>query len=115
MFKYKRVAIDFDGTLFEEHDSIEETVNSNILLEPKELASETTHFLKNHGFEILIFTCRPDYHRQYMENLLKMNNIIFDYILFYTKPRVDLYIDDKGYRFENWQSTKIWLENKLND
>ena len=115
IFKYKRVAIDFDGTLFEDSSSIEETYTNNIKLQPKENACITTKFLKDMEFEILIFTCRPDYHRKYMENLLDTNNIIYDYILFYTKPRVDLYIDDKGYRFTDWISTQHWIQEHIND
>jgi hydroxymethylpyrimidine pyrophosphatase-like HAD family hydrolase len=115
MFKYKRVAIDFDGTLFEDYGSIEETYSSNADLKPKTDANKATQFLKEQGFEILIFTCRPDYHRAYMESLLNKHNIIYDYILFYTKPRVDLYIDDKGYRFHDWQTTQQWIEKHMHE
>lgn len=112
-FKHKRVAIDFDGTLFEDCGNIDISYQENKPLIPIKDANDVTHWLKENGFEILIFTCRPDYHRKYMENLLNNNNIIFDYILFYTKPRVDLYIDDKGFRFKNWKDTKKWLINKI--
>lgn len=113
MFKYKRVAIDFDGTLFEDSDNIDRDFKNNKELKMLSGADETTNFLKKEGFEILIFTCRPDYHRIYMENLLNKNKIKYDYILFYTKPRVDLYIDDKGFRFENWSDTLNWIKNKI--
>jgi len=112
-FKYKRVAIDFDGTLFEDCTNIDVAFNKNYKLQPKQNANITTKWLKNEGFEILIFTCRPDYHRKYMESLLKENNISFDYILFYTKPRVDLYIDDKGFRFKTWEETQKWIKNEM--
>jgi histidinol phosphatase-like enzyme len=114
MFKYKRVAIDFDGTLFEECKNVDLAFKNNEELLPMKGAAETTNFLFEKGFEILIFTCRPDYHRKYMENLLNKNNIKFDYILFYTKPRVDLYIDNKGYRFENWEDTKQFIKSNMN-
>jgi phosphoglycolate phosphatase-like HAD superfamily hydrolase len=113
IFKYKRVAIDFDGTLFEDSSDIFYNFKENIQLKPLADVSEVTKFLKEQGFEILIYTCRPDYHRRYMEDLMIKNNISFDYILFYTKPRVDLYIDDKGFRFENWQQTKEWIGDRL--
>ena len=61
----------------------------------------------------MIFTCRPDYHRAYLEDLLKKADIVYDYILFYTKPRVDLYIDDKGFRFVNWDETKQFISQQL--
>lgn len=112
-FKHKRIAIDFDGTLFDDCKNIDEFFSLNKELHVKPNANEVTSWLKAEGFEILIFTCRPDYHRKYMENLLTKNKIIYDYILFYTKPRVDLYIDDKGFRFNNWKDTKRWIKNKL--
>lgn len=112
-FRHKRVAVDFDGTLFEDSASVEDTFLNKTELQVKPHASESSEWLKKQGFEILIFTCRPDYHRQYLEAQLRKNRISFDYILFYTKPRVDLYIDDKGFRFENWNDTKKWIEARL--
>jgi phosphoglycolate phosphatase-like HAD superfamily hydrolase len=113
IFKHKRIAIDFDGTLVEDSLDINKDFELDKPLKALNGASETTKELHENGFEILIYTCRPDYHRQYMENILKTNNITYDYILFYTKPRVDLYIDNKGYRFENWDDTKQWIKKKL--
>jgi len=113
IFKHKRVAIDFDGTLFEDSENIFVDFEKKVELKALPGSSDTTKYLKEQGFEILIFTCRPDYHRKYMENLMKKNNISFDYILFYTKPRVDLYIDNKGYRFENWKDTETWIKNRI--
>jgi hypothetical protein len=115
MFRHKRVAIDFDGTLFEDSGSIDVSYNEKTPLNPMRDAAEVTNWMKAQGFEILVFTCRPDYHRVYLEALLHKAGIIFDYILFYTKPRVDLYIDDKGFRFESWQMTKDWMLQKLSD
>jgi len=110
IFKHKRVAIDFDGTLFEDCKNIDISFNNDEQLQVLPGASNTTNWLAEQGFEILIFTCRPDYHRKYLEALMNKNNVAFDYILFYTKPRVDLYIDNKGFRFENWEDTKKFIE-----
>eukprot|EP01047_Picozoa_sp_COSAG01_P015181 COSAG01_NODE_755_length_13819_cov_130.671939_5_plen_74_part_00 len=71
MFKHRRVAIDFDGTLFEDIGNIDKSFENKTELTPIKGANETTHWLKKHRFEILIFTCRPDYHRQYLEGQLK--------------------------------------------
>ena len=114
-FKHKRVAVDFDGTLFEDCGNINLTFEADKVLNVKPGASDATSWLRAQGFEILIFTCRPDYHRKYLELHLNNNKISYDYILFYTKPRVDLYIDDKGYRFNNWAETQKWVEGKLFD
>ena len=113
IFKHKRVAIDYDGTIVSDSSNIEVDFLNNVIPEAKDGAAETTKYLKENGFEILIFTCRPDYHRKYMENILSLYEISFDYILFYTKPRVDLYIDDKGFRFNNWKLTKEFIEDNL--
>jgi SAM-dependent methyltransferase len=112
-FRHKRVAIDFDGTLFEDCPDVERSFRERQPLAPQPGAASATHWLKAQGFELLIFTCRPDYHRQYMEGLLREHGIAHDYILFYTKPRVDLYIDDKGYRFESWETTQRWIAARL--
>ncbi|MCH1569403.1 MAG: hypothetical protein L7U47_08320 [Alphaproteobacteria bacterium] len=113
MFRHKRVAIDFDGTLFEDCGNIDVSFDEKRDLPPKNGADEVTCWLKDQGFEILIFTCRPDYHRAYLEDLMTRAGIAFDYILFYTKPRVDLYIDDKGFRFTDWASTRAFVEANL--
>ena len=85
IFKHKRVAIDFDGTLVEDSKNIDLDFENNTKLNALPGSSETTKFLKEVGFEILIYTCRPDYHRIYMENILEEHGISYDYILFYTK------------------------------
>jgi len=113
MFKHKRIAIDFDGTLFCEVSNIWDAFDQELNLQPQIGAAETTRWLRKIGFELLIFTCRPDYHRSYMEKQLSSAKIEHDYILFYTKPRVDLYIDDKGLRFKDWSTTRNFIESNL--
>ena len=103
MWKYKVVAIDYDGTLVEDvHPSTygDKLPNADIV----------TQKLREQGWEILIFTCRPSYQRKELEENLKRNNIVYDHISFYGKPIASLYIDDKGYRFENWEDTYKWIE-----
>ena len=34
-------------------------------------------------------------------------------LYFLHKPRVDLYIDDKGFRFESWENTHDWIQKSL--
>lgn len=99
---YKRLAVDFDGTIFDDEGDIDFTYSNKIVLNPKPNASRVTTLLKSRGYEILIFTCRPDYHRKYLEEQLRLSKISYDYILFYTKPRVDKYIDDKAITFTTW-------------
>lgn len=112
-FPHRRVAIDFDGTLFRETGDIDRDFADRVSLEPLPNSAEVTKWLSNCGFEILIFTCRPDYHRTYLESLLHSAEISWDYILFYTKPRVDLYIDNKGFRFTSWALTRQWIATQI--
>lgn len=110
---HKRVAIDFDGTLVDDTTDIEKDVKDWALPKAKIGASETTKWLKDNDFEILIFTCRPDYHRKFIEEALNSQDVRFDYIMFYTKPRVSLYIDDKGLKFDTWSNVRKTIEKKF--
>lgn len=110
---HKRVAIDFDGTLVEDSHDTEKDVREWNVPTAKIGAAETTAWLKENDFEILIFTCRPDYHRKFIEDTLSMQNVKFDYIMFYTKPRVSLYIDDKGLKFDTWANVKKEVAKKF--
>jgi hydroxymethylpyrimidine pyrophosphatase-like HAD family hydrolase len=111
---HKRVAIDFDGTLVDDSKDIEKDVKHWSLPKAKVGAAETTKWLKDNDFEILIFTCRPDYHRKFIEDALNSQDVSFDYIMFYTKPRVTLYIDDKGLKFDTWANVRKEVAKKFN-
>jgi len=95
---YKRIALDYDGTLVED-------VSPDTDGKATEGAREFTEKLRNEGWEILISTCRPDWQRRELEHNLRSQGIIFDYIFYYQKPGVTVYVDDKAMRFEN-----NWLE-----
>lgn len=106
MWKYKVVAIDYDGTLVE---NVSPLTNGTKIKN----ADLVTKVLKSYGWEIIVFTCRPNYQRLELEDNLRKQNIIFDYIAFYTKPIASLYIDNKGIRFEgNWIDMLEWIEIK---
>jgi len=50
MFKHLRVAIDFDGTLFEDIGNIDHSFENKVELTPIKGAKETTHWLKKNEF-----------------------------------------------------------------
>jgi len=117
-----KICVDLDGTICKN-----KTNDQNYYeLEPIENAVETLNYFKNKGYYIIIHTARGM--RTYNNNegkiianhsnkiieWLKKWNIPFDELLF-AKPDVDCFIDDKGYRFNNWNDTKIFLENKENN
>ncbi len=114
-FKWKRVAIDFDGTLVANPvaGTSDEYFGNNWGVAGIPGAKEATATLRELGFEILVFTCRQDYQRSYIEQQLRDNGITWDYIVFYAKPHADLYIDDKGFRFNDWLSTTKWILDHL--
>ena len=95
---YKRISLDYDGTLVED-------VSPNTDGKATEGAREFTEKLREEGWEILISTCRPDWQRRELEHNLRSQGIVFDYIFYYQKPGVTVYVDDKAMRFEN-----NWLE-----
>ena len=101
MFEQKRIAIDFEGTLFDAVSNINEVFSSHISLTPKSGAAKTTNWFKTLGSELLMFTCRPDYHRVYVDEQFAEDKIpIFDEACIYK-------------RGECWQF-RMWLpkENK---
>ena len=108
----KRIAIDFDGTICENKtkDKGYEDV------EPLPGAIESLKKLKEMGFEIIIHTAR---------NMATCNNnvakatarqapIIIEWCkkydcpydeLYFGKPHVDFFIDDKAIQFTTWEET----------
>lgn len=101
------IAVDFDGTLVEhEYPDIGPI---------KPGAAEALRSFKKAGHKILIWTCRQGAEEQNVRLFLLQNNIPFDsintpvpgYDLATRKVYADLYIDDKGLRFEdNWEEIR---------
>lgn len=108
MIKYKTIAIDYDGTLVQ--DSLVEDTDSPII--PG--ADKITQRLRDEGWEILIFTCRPSFQRKAIEENLRRQGVHFEHISFYGKPNAAVYVDNRGFRFEgNWNETYNWLVENL--
>ena len=94
MWKYKTIAIDYDGTLVED---MSPRTDAPII----KGADKVTQQLKKDGWEIIIYTCKPNTMRLAIEENLRKQGVVFDYISFFGKPIASLYIDDKGFRFNN--------------
>jgi hypothetical protein len=113
------VAIDFDGVLHNAHlgwgdgtcygDPLPGAIDAI-----KELSKK---------YKIIIFTAKAKPDRplvngktgvELVKEWFEKHNIL-DYIQGITseKPRAELYIDDNGYRFENWSDTLKFVENTL--
>jgi len=101
---HKRIMVDFDGTI---HKYSKGFYDGSIYDEPFEGVKEALNQLKEKGYEIIIYSARicPDVnedHEHQMEEMKEWLNryeIPFDDMT-YKKLAADLYIDDRGYRFE---------------
>ena len=116
-----RICFDLDGTIAAFKGEGEEY--SDVLPNPG--AKEVLVRLRSEGAYIIIHTARGMGSCQ--NNLgkviakqaaittewLKKWDIPYDELLF-GKPNVDVFVDDKGYRFQNWCDTEKFLLEKNN-
>jgi len=115
----QNLAIDFDGVI---HNSDKGWHDGTCYGEPIPGSLETIKELSKQ-YNIIIFTAkaksdRPLVNRKtgtelVLEWLKKYD--VWDYIHSITaeKPRAELYIDDNGYRFKNWNDTLDFIKNEL--
>jgi 5'(3')-deoxyribonucleotidase len=114
----KNLAIDFDGVI---HNANKGWYDGTCYGDPLPGAIEAIKTLSK-NYTIIIFTAKAKPNRPIVNNKtgvelvkewLGKHNII-NYISDVTseKPRAELYIDDNGYRFENWSDTLTFI-NKL--
>ena len=110
------LGIDFDGVI---HDDSKGFHDGTIYGEPIPGALDALKVLSKH-FRIIIFTAKakPDRPRingmsgsELVEQWLLKHKVL-SYVAEITseKPRAFLYVDDKGYRFENWESTLSFIK-----
>jgi hypothetical protein len=97
-----RIAIDFDGTI---HDPTNRRpgykLGQPILAAPQALTK-----LKELGHELIVFPTWADRQdrRQAIVSWLDYFKVPYDDITS-VKPEAGLYIDNNGYRFDNWRAT----------
>jgi hypothetical protein len=111
------IAIDFDGVIHNDflgyHDG---TIYGEIIDGAKDAIINISK-----KYKIIIFTAKAKSDRpivneksgkQLVEEWLQKHDLL-RYITEVTaeKPRAFLYIDDKGFRFENWDDTLFFLNN----
>jgi hypothetical protein len=116
IIEQKRAMIDLDGTI---HKYSKGYDDGSIYDDPFEKARPVIQWLKNSGYEIIIFTTRAskgnavemgaDLEKEIISvgNWLKLNNIPFDKITG-DKLAADFYIDDKAIQISNgdWDAVK---------
>lgn len=99
----KTIAIDFDGVI---HKYSKGWCDGVIYDEPIEYAFETISAFYKIGYSIILFTVRPEL--EPVIDWMKENvpeDCKFRFKITNKKPGADIYIDDRGYRFENWPNT----------
>ena len=114
------LGIDFDGVI---HNDFNGFYDGTIYGEPIPGALDALKALSKH-FRIIIFTAKAKPDRPLINGmsgselveqwLLKHNVLSCVAEITSEKPRAFLYIDDKGYRFENWNQTLKFIE-QLNE
>lgn len=113
------VAIDFDGVL---HDAYQGWGNGTCYGDPLPGAIDAIKELSK-KYKIIIFTAKAKPDRplvngktgvELVKEWFEKHNIL-NYIHDITseKPRAELYIDDNGYRFENWDDTLRFIKKIL--
>jgi hypothetical protein len=113
----KVIAIDFDGVI---HKNSKGFYDGTIYDDPLDGSIDAIKNLSE-NYEIVIFSCKALPDRPLIENKTGITLIqewlkkhgIFQCVkdVTWEKPRAFLYIDDKGYRFENWKDTIGFIKN----
>jgi len=112
----KTIALDFDGVI---HDAYKGWGDGTCYGEPLPGALEAIKSLSK-KYNIVIFTAKAKSDRPLVNGkpgtLLVLEWLkkyeIDEYVSSITsdKPRAELYVDDNGYRFENWNDTVNFIE-----
>tara|TARA_R100001510_G_C7491278_1_gene98984 strand:- start:112 stop:501 length:390 start_codon:yes stop_codon:yes gene_type:complete len=113
---YKNIAIDFDGVV---HTFDKGFHDGTCYGEPIEGSLEAIKQLSK-KYNVVIFTAKAKPSRP-LVNGKTGSELVYDWLVKHDvmkyvkqitseKPRSFIYIDDKGYRFENWSDTMKFLE-----
>lgn len=114
----KVLAIDFDGVI---HRNSLGFHDGTVYDDPIEGSLEALRDLSK-DYEIVIFSCKALEDRplvngktgiELIEEWLQKHRVL-QYVkeVTFKKPRACLYIDDKGYRFENWEDSVKFIKGK---
>lgn len=119
----KRAMIDLDGTIHKYSDGYKD---GSIYDDPFQGAKQVIDWLKNKGYEIVIFTTRASQGNAYemggdhkkeiqnVENWLKDHDIYFDRVTA-DKLAADFYIDDKAITIKdgNWKEVHDRIKERI--
>lgn len=114
----KNIGIDFDGVI---HKCSKGYYDGTVYDDPIDGSLESLKTIKEMGFNIIIYSCKSRSDRpsvngkngtEMIWEWLEKHNVkhmVTDVVS--EKPRAICFIDDKGYRFENWKDTMKFLES----
>ena len=100
-----KIAFDIDGTVMTQGSPEKDYRDSVALPEMVSLVNQL-HYA---GHEIYFFTARHFKHFKYTDETLKAAGFKFDGLIM-NKPSCDLYVDDKGFRFDNKEQKEELLK-----
>ena len=113
----QQIAIDFDGVI---HSNSKGYYDGTVY-DPPFPGTEKALKQLSQKYKIIIFTCKVKPDRPLIngksgkelikEWLSKYNLLHYIHDITCEKPRAITYIDDKGYRFNDWDSTLKFLNN----
>ena len=104
--KKRTIAIDFDGVIHRYSEGFKG--KDNAYDPPNENITEALDYFKTSGYRLVVFSTRP---KEVIADWLK-NYDLADYFEDITDIKIPakIYIDDRGYKFENWKKTLEELE-----
>ncbi len=116
-----RVCFDLDGTIAQNKVGLQTYEE----VEPIEGAVQTMKEFKAAGFYIIIHTARnmATFDNNLGKIIAHQSPIVISWLakwgipydeLLFGKPNVDYFVDDKGFKFENWRDTKHFLIRNWN-
>ena len=116
------IAIDFDGVV---HRSSKGFYDGTIYDDPVDGSLEAIKKLNEQGYSLVMYTCKANPHRP-LVNQKTGTDLIWEWLeghgvshyfldVVWGKPWAAVYIDDKGYRFENWIDTLDFVNNLLGE
>mgnify|MGYP003642755311 CR=1 FL=1 len=114
----QQIAIDFDGVIHTNSKGY----HDGTVYDPPSLGTEGALKQLSQKYKIIIFTCKVKPDRPLVngksgkelikEWLSKYNLLQYVHEITCEKPRASVYIDDKGYRFKNWENTLRFIDEE---
>jgi len=94
------ICVDFDGTLVNYKEALPG-------------AKEAINNLREQGHKIIIFSCN---NKKWIEQILRDNDIRYDYIWEGDKPVCDIFIDDRNVAFDgDWGKATAEVERRVTE